>query len=40
MYIDVATDYPKNMLKVAFRLNWVSGRPIYNQQASRSFANA
>ena len=38
MYIDVAAQYSKNPFKTAYRLNQVSSRPIYNQQASRAIA--
>jgi hypothetical protein len=31
--IYIATDYAKNAFKATHRLNWVSNRPIYNQQA-------
>jgi len=37
VYIDVAAQYSKNPFKTAYRLNQVSSRPIYNQQA-RAFA--
>ena len=38
MYIDVAAQYSKNPFKVAYRLNQVSSKPIYNQQPSRALA--
>jgi hypothetical protein len=38
MYIDVAAQYSKNPFKTAYRLNQVSSKPIYNQQASRAIA--
>jgi hypothetical protein len=37
LYIDVAAQYSKNPFKAAYRLNRVSSKPIYNQQA-RAFA--
>jgi hypothetical protein len=40
VYIGVAAQYSKNPFKTAHKLNQVSSRPIYNQEASRAFANA
>ena len=37
VYIDVGAQYSKNPFKTAYRLNQVSSKPIYNQQA-RAFA--
>ena len=38
VYVDVGAQYSKNPFKTAYRLNQVSSRPIYNQQASRAIA--
>ena len=38
MYVDVAAQYSKNPFKTAYKLNQVSSRPIYNQQASHAIA--
>ena len=37
VYVDVGAQYSKNPFKTAYRLNQVSSKPIYNQQA-RAFA--
>ena len=33
MYVDVAAQYSKSPFKTAYRLNQVSSKPIYSQQA-------
>ena len=38
VYVDVGAQYSKNPFKTAYKLNQVSSRPIYNQQASRAIA--
>ena len=38
VYVDVGAQYSKNPFKTACKLNQVSSQPIYNQQASRTFA--
>lgn len=38
VYVDIVTEYSKNPFKLAYKLNQVSSRPIYNQQSSGAFA--
>jgi len=38
VYVDVGAQYSKNPFKTAYKLNQVSSRPIYNQQASHAIA--
>ena len=38
VYVDVGAQYSRNPFKNAYRLNQVSSRPIYNQQASHAIA--